>query len=244
MKKVLILLILLMTITGCQKKEEEEVTPSGSGCDIYEECTDPIDDEEVGTFKEKYESVNGTTTSSGAENRSVTIAEDHPFIKVKGSDIIKMIDNKETFYLYIGDEDCPWCRSCIEKAIEIAKEADVKTIYYIEIWNKDGDEIFRDQYKHEDGQLKQTVEGDEAYMTMLKLFGVFLEDYTLSDENDEDVEVGEKRIYVPNFFYIEDGVCKRETTGISEKQEGARDELTDEILADETALFKTFFAID
>ena len=92
--------------------------------------------------------------------------------------------------------------------------------------------------------MEKTVEGDEAYMTMLKLFSVFLEDYTLSDENDEDIEVGEKRIYVPNYFYIENGVCKRETTGISDQQEGSRDELTDEILADETALFKAFFAID
>ena len=52
-----------------------------------------------------------------------------------------MIENKETFYVYFGDELCPWCRSVIEKFIEVAKKNDVKKVYYVKIWDDDHNEI-------------------------------------------------------------------------------------------------------
>ena len=46
-------------------------------------------------------------------------------------DILKRIDNKETFYVYFGDRLCPWCRSVIEKSIERLEEISkmIKEIY-------------------------------------------------------------------------------------------------------------------
>ena len=70
-----------------------------------------------------------------------------------------------------------------------------------------------------------------------------MEDYTLTVDEDT-IDVGEKRIYAPNFFYMEDGVLKKMTTGISEKQEDSREELTKEILEDEEKLFSEFFTND
>ena len=78
---------------------------------------------------------------------------------------------------------------------------------------------------------------------MLKLWGDLLADYTLTVE-EEEIQVGEKRIYAPNFLYIEKGEALRFTTGISDLQEDARVELSEEILKDEETQFKAFFGVN
>ena len=91
MRKLFILSLILLLISGCTRQEE---TPEG--CDLFEDCAVPLPEEAGLTFKEKYEGVNGTTNASGKENRSVTIDEDHPFVKEEPAVIINKIENKET----------------------------------------------------------------------------------------------------------------------------------------------------
>ena len=38
-----------------------------------------------------------------------------------------------------------------EKSIEVAKEKNIEKIYYIDIWDDDGNEILRDKYILHDG---------------------------------------------------------------------------------------------
>lgn len=213
MRKLFILSLILLLISGCTRQEE---TPEG--CDLFEECAVPLPEEAGLTFKEKYEGVNGTTNASGKENRSVTIDEDHPFVKEEPAVIVNKIENKETFYLYVGDEQCPWCRSVIETAIRVAKEEGIKEIYYLEIWNADGEEILRDKYVVQEEKLVKESAGHSTYTKLLEYLDPLLEDYVIT-KDDQDYEVGEKRIYAPNFFYIENGVPKKMTTGISDLQE-------------------------
>jgi hypothetical protein len=68
-----------------------------------------------------------------------------------------------------------------------------------------------------------------------------LKEYNLKDENGEDIFTGEKRIYAPNYFYIEKGVVKNMVEGISDKQKDSREELTEEMLEDEEKIFNDFF---
>ena len=192
-------------------------------------------------FKEDYESLNGVERN-GKMNRTVKIDEDNPFVYTTGEDIVKKIENKETFYLYVGDTQCPWCRSVIEMAIKKAKEFGVSKIYYIPIWDEDHNEIFRDKYElNEDGTLNRTIEGTEGYNKLLTLFKDVLSDYTLTKEDGSKIETGEKRIYAPNFFYVNKGVAKKMVEGISENQKDAREELTEELLNDEANIFDDFF---
>ena len=72
-------------------------------------------------FKQNYESLNGKENKYGGTYRSVTIPENNPFVYTTATDIIEKIENNETFYVYFGDELCPWCRSVIEKASEIRR---------------------------------------------------------------------------------------------------------------------------
>ena len=192
-------------------------------------------------FKKEYESVNGTTNKSGKEHRTVIIDDDNPYEKVSAKTILESIDNKETFYVYFGDKLCPWCRSVIEKSIEVAKENKINKIYYVPIWNDDGEEILRDKFELVDGEVKKTIEGADEYKKLLEIFDEVLADYNLTDSDGNKIPTGEKRIYAPNYIYIKDGKPTKLVTGISEKQTDSRGELTNEILEDEEKTFQEFF---
>ena len=193
-------------------------------------------------FKTEYEALNGTKNSSGFTHRTVSISKNNPFVYVTGEEIVDKIENNETFYVYFGSAYCPWCRSVIEKAIEIAKDNNVDTIYYVDIWEGDHVEILRDTYKlNDDGELQLVLEGGKGYKDLLKYFDNVLGDYTLTDEAGKEVAVGEKRIFAPNFIYVKNGKSVKITEGISEVQEDSRAKLTDEILKDEEKQFNEFF---
>ncbi len=193
-------------------------------------------------FKSDYESINGKENSSGKVHRTVNIDENNPYVYATAEEIVKKMENKETFYVYFGDKLCPWCRSVIEQSIKIAKENSIKTIYYVPIWDDEGNEILRDRLKvNDEGKVEVVKEGTEVYKKLLEYFDNVLADYSLTDKNNKKVDAKEKRIYAPNFIYVESGEAKKLIEGISEKQSDSREELTEEILKDEEEAFKSFF---
>ena len=192
-------------------------------------------------FKEEYEALNGVVNKSGKTHRSVDINEKNPFEKVSAREILDKIDKKETFYAYFGDKLCPWCRSVIEKAIEVANDKKIKKIYYVAIWDDEGNEILRDKYERKDGQSNKVKDGTEEYYKLLEAFDNVLEEYSYTHSDGRKDTFGEKRIYAPNFIYVENGKAIKMTEGISDKQSDAREELTEEILKDEEQLFTEFF---
>jgi len=220
---LILILVLLITITGCEKKENKNY-----GLE----------------FKKEYEALNGKTNKAGKEHRTITIPEDNPYIKVDPSKIVEMIDNEDSFFLYVGDPLCPWCRSVLEKSIEVANKYKVKKIYYIEIWDEEGNEIFRDKYELKDNKLVKTIDGTKEYERLLEEFDSVLSDYTIKNENDESISTGKKRIYAPNYFYIKNGKVVKLITGNSKLQTDSREELTKEILEDEEEQFKELFKLD
>lgn len=196
-------------------------------------------------FKEEYEALNRKTNSSGRTHRSISIDEDNPFVYITAEELLKKINNEETFYVYFGSKLCPWCRSVIEKAIEVAKAKGITTIYYVDVWDDEGNEILRDKYLlNPDNELEQAIKAEEAYYEILNKFDNVLSNYTLKDANGNQVDVGEKRIYAPNFIYVDKGIAISLVSGISSKQEDSRGDLTDEILEDETNIFNDFFEED
>ena len=219
---LLVIGLILLSVTGCGTEKVE------SNADALK-------------FKEEYEAINGVANSSGKEHRTLSISEDNPFVYVTGEEIVEKIENNETFYVYFGSPYCPWCRSVIEKSIEVAKKNNIDKIYYIEIWDDDGNEILRDKYELQDGQPVKIQDGTDEYYKLLDSLKSVLSDYTLSDEEENKIEVGEKRIYAPNYFYISNGKVKKMVEGISDKQKDSREELTDEILKDEEEQFNDLF---
>ena len=195
------------------------------------------------SFKYKYEFINNAADETGFVYREIKIPEDHPFKEVSGNDVLRMIENRETFYLYIGDELCPWCRSVLEKFIEVCKRKGIDTVYYIDVYDDDGEEVFRDRYVLKQGRPKMVFAGDQSYRRLLEQFDGFLKEYTL-DNQGKQIDLNEKRIYIPCFFYIEEGKTKKMTKGTSLLQKDPSQELSDEILKDEERIFEEFFDND
>lgn len=208
---------------------------------IFTGCSNSVDGLK---FKDEYENLNGTKTSySDSDYRSLDISKRNPFVYSTADDILDMINNKETFYVYFGSSYCPWCRSVIEEAINSAIDNKIDKIYYVDIWDGFHNEILRDTYEIDsEGIARKTKNGTGTYYKLLKKFDNLLQDYTLTNDEDEKISVGEKRIFAPTFIYVENGKAIRSTTGISDKQSGADAKLTKEILNDEKKEFDKFFS--
>ena len=158
--------------------------------------------------------------------------------------MLKKIENKETFYLYVGDHLCPWCRSGLEKMIDVAIEHGIKDIYYIDFWDDAHNEILRDLYEVQkvDGKNKvvKTKDGLPEYETILKAVTDFVQDYTIT-KDEKTYDVGEKRIFGGDHFYFENGICQKYVSLRSDKLQKATDELTTEVLNDQQQKFNEFF---
>lgn len=221
---ILIILLSIFIISGCDKKEETKEKSDAT------------------KFKEEYEKLNNTENNQGKAHRNLNINENNPFIYSNPNEIISKIENKETFYVYFGSSYCPWCRSIIETTIKVANEKNIEKIYYVDIWDGDHVEILRDAYKmNEDDKIELVSEGSDEYKELLKYFDNVLNDYTLTNSKGKKVKVGEKRIFAPDFIYVEDGIAKDITDGISDKQKDSREELTEDILTEEYNKFSAFF---
>jgi len=195
-------------------------------------------------FKTDYESLNGLTNANGKEHRTVSIPKDNPFVISNAKEIIQKIENEESFYVYFGSKLCPWCRSVIEKAVEVANENDIDKVYYVDIWDDDANEILRDKYiLDDDGKAVLVNEGTDEYFKLLDYLATVLPNYTYAANKNggAQLNIDEKRIYAPTFIYIAKGVPVRVTSGISDLQTESRQDLTEEMLLDEDNLFNDFF---
>ena len=220
---IVMILLILIGVSAC-KKEEKNTNPSALA------------------FKEEYESLNGKTNASGKEHRTVTIDQDNPFEKVEASKIVELLNNKETFYVYFGDPLCPWCRSVIAKSIEVANKNNISKIYYVKVWDEDGNEILRSKYTlDKKNKPKLIIDGTKEYKLLLEAFDNVLSEFTLKTTEGKTIKVGEKRIYAPNFIYVKEGKAEKLISGYSEKQTDAREVLTKEMLEDEEKIFDEFF---
>ena len=225
MKKILSILFIvisLFAVTSCEKKKEAT--------------------EASLAFKEDYEKLNGKENKSGKVHRTVTIDEVNPYVEVADDEIFKKIEKKETFYVYFGSTLCPWCRSTIESAIQVAKEKKIDTIYYVDIWDDEGNEILRDKLEvDKKGKVKVVQAGSETYAKLLKYFDAYLRNYDLTDNKGNAVESNEKRIYAPNYMYVENGEIKKLTNGKADSQKDSREELTEEMKNEQLTKFRDFF---
>lgn len=192
-------------------------------------------------FKEEYESLNGNKTSNGSTIRSLLIDEDNPMIYATEDDIVKMIDNKETFIVYFGFASCPWCRSVLTSLLDSAKENNIDKIYYVDVLN------IRDKYELNDkNKAVRTVEGTKGYMELLDRLGDVLDDYSpltykTKKNKTKEVEIGEKRIYAPNVITVKNGKAMSNESAIIADLVDPYMELTDEMKCEMKEKFKCLF---
>lgn len=185
-------------------------------------------------FKEEYEALNGQEIgNSGLKYREVEINEENPFVYKTASDIINMMERKESFVVYFGFSNCPWCRSVIETLISVAKDNGLEKIYYVDV--KD----IRDTMTiDESGNIVTSKKGSDDYYKLLTLLDSVLDDYTLTNKDGESISAGEKRIFAPNVVSVVGGEAKELETGISDLQTDAFMVLTEEMINETYNKFK------
>ena len=208
MKKIFTIILIMMitlTLTGCSDK--------------------PVEKTDALKFKEEYEKNNGVKNEKyNVTTRTVNIPEDNPMVYATAEEIIKKIDTKETFVVYFGFSDCPWCRSVIDELIHVAQDLKVEKVYYVDVKElRDVKELA------ENNNVVTSKEGDEHYKKLLEKLDSVLNDYTLTDKDGNEVSAGEKRIYAPNVVGVANGKPTELETGESEKLINPYDELTDEM---------------
>jgi len=199
MKKIEVIVILLISVfllTGCVDKNS----------DAYK-------------FKEEYESINNEANGKGNKYREVSISTDNPFIYQTPEELLERVNNKESFVVYFGFKECPWCRSIIEELIKASKDKNVDKIYYVDVLHiRDVKEL------DENGDIKVIEDGNAAYLQLIEKFSNVLDDYTLND-----VSLNEKRIYAPNVIAVSNGKAIQLETGVSDELTDPYSKLTDKI---------------
>lgn len=187
-------------------------------------------------FKKEYESLNGKNRESdGKKIRSITIENKNPMKYATAKEIVSKIDKKETFVVYFGFAECPWCRSVIGNLIEAANNKNIDTIYYVDIQN------IRDIKEVENGEVKTTKEGNKAYLQLLEKLDNVLGEYIIEDEDGKEVDTEEKRIYAPNIVAVVNGKAEDLEEGISKKQVDPYMKLTKEMNQESIKTFECLF---
>ena len=174
-------------------------------------------------FKEEYEKLNGKKNDQGKKCREITIDSKNKMVYKTTEEVLDLIDKKKSFVLYFGFDTCPWCRSVVPTLASISKELN-QEVYYIDV--KD----IRDTFElDDDNKPKLVKKGSKDYSKLLEKLEPVLEDYTLTDSDNNEIKVGEKRIYAPSIVSVIDGKAKELTTGISDKQTDGYMKLTKEM---------------
>lgn len=177
-------------------------------------------------FKEEYEKLNSKKNDQGKKYREITIDSKNKIVYKTTEEVLNLIDKKKSFVLYFGFDTCPWCRSVVPTLASISKELN-QEVYYIDV--KD----IRDTFELDDDNKPKLVKKDSKdYSKLLEKLEPVLEDYTLTDSDNNEIKVGEKRIYAPSIVSVIDGKAKELTTGISDKQTDGYMKLTKEMEKD------------
>lgn len=221
MKKKLLFLFILMVIMGLVLGYVYKKDSDYKKTDAYK-------------FKVEYESLNGKLNDYEKEYRSVNIDKENKIKYASAKDIVKKIENNETFVVYFGFSKCPWCRSMIENLIELSNSYD-QTIYYVDVLE------IRDKIEVVDGELKTTTKGDENYMKLINLLSDVLDEYKVTDEEDKEYDTNEKRIYAPNVVAVINGKTTKKVEGISEKLTDPYAKLTKEMIKESKKQLECIF---
>lgn len=200
-----LILVILFGLTACKENDKEQ--------------SDAL------KFKEEYEGLNNTTREKdGKTIRSLDIVEDNPFIYKEPKDILEMMEVGDTFVVYFGFPDCPWCRSAIPTLIDVAKDLELSQVYYVNV-----KEIRDTMVIDDSGAVVTETEGTTEYYQLLEKLDTVLDFYTLKDKDGNEVNTGERRIFAPSIISVVEGKAVEITDGISEKQTDGYMELSQEM---------------
>ncbi|NLC47878.1 MAG: hypothetical protein GX758_00765 [Tenericutes bacterium] len=108
-------------------------------------------------------------------NEYPLVEKDNIFVYKSIDEIIKLLESG-TGIIYLGFPECPWCQHYVKYLNEVAKENNIKEIYYLNIKND---------------RLNNTIK----YQKIVSL----LYDNLLNDD------LGNKKVFVPDITFVKEG---------------------------------------
>ena len=216
MKKLLVLLLAVLMLTGCTQMP-----------DVREDAL---------RFKNEYESLNGKENEHGNFYREIEIDTDNPFVYSSAEEIVEKMNNGESFIVYFGANWCPWCRSILPFFIEVCHELKLDTVYYVDVKpDNDPEKEIRDVYAiDENGRIYLSHQGSEGYHWFIKLAENVLADYVREDVPTLDGTEfeGAKRVGAPNFVVVKNGKAVRMELLVPSSLSDPYMELNDSVIKD------------
>ena len=134
------------------------------------------------------------------------------------------MEDEESFVVYFGFSSCPWCRSIIKPLIDVSSDLGIYPIYYVDVKDIRSTIVVNDE-----GKIEVKKEGTKDYYELLEKMDNILEDYTITDNDGDEIKTGEKRIYAPNIVAVIDGDAVQLTDGVSSKQTDGYMDITNEM---------------
>lgn len=159
--------------------------------------TEKINEDAV-RFKEEYEAYNGKEAYGDATYQELEISEDSKIKYATAKEIIKILESG-TGLIYLGFPTCPWCRGLIPALLDAVDCSCLENVTYLNVSD------LRDTYTLEDGKPVKTKDTSDEYYRILELLDEYLLDYTLTSDDGKEINVGEKRLYVPMVVAVKDG---------------------------------------
>lgn len=179
-------------------------------------------------FKSEYEDLNDILDENGNKKYvQISIPENNLIKYTSSEEIEKIFENEKSAIIYFGFDSCPWCRNAIPVLIDVCKENDISTIYYMSL--KD---IRDKKVLNEDKKVVTESEGTEEYQRLLELFKDDIDVY--DGLNDDSI----KRIYAPTVYFIKDGKIVKKHISTVDSQEDPKEKLTDEQINELKNIYK------
>ncbi len=126
----------------------------------------------------------------------VDLPEDNNAVYATYEEMFDVFDNKESAIFYLGATDCPWCAHALPSFVDAITEYSGIEFLYMPI------RADRNELSLVDGEIVTVNHGLEEYNTLVE----YLYDYLPSYGGLEDDTI--KRIYMPTFVFIKDGVVE------------------------------------
>ncbi len=191
------------------------------GVCIYSLITDKLEISDASKFRTEYMELNDKVNESlDVLYPTVSISENNTVKYTTPKDLVKLLESG-TGVIYIGFPTCPWCRTLVPILTSLAEEKN-EIIYYADISD------IKSIFKVSKGKVKQTKSGSKEYYRMLELLDEFLEDYSITDDENNSYLTGEKRIYNPTLIAVNNGKITSVHVGTVSSQTSGYDKLNDE----------------
>lgn len=128
-----------------------------------------------------------------------SISKNNMFVYATSEEAINILENG-TGIIYFGFPECPWCQAAVKMFYEVASKKNVEKIYYLNI-------------------KEMREKNTEDYQKIVSLTS----DYLFEDENNQ------KRIFVPDFYFVKDGKILYHNNDMSTNSGDVDKYLTDEV---------------